>query len=633
MLQTLRGTVGSWFIKILLGLIIISFSIWGIGDIFRNRGADVTIAQVEENTLGPDQLRTMVDRELQRLQQSYGGHLNINDNPDLRQALAQNSLQQWVTEKLYIAEAGKLGLAVSDDILKQHIAKDPAFFDPTTKQFSATAFRSLLQQNNLTEAQYIALVRRDLINAQLAWVLGGNIPVPTAMQKLQFQYDNEKRDAQVMEIPYSQFNRFAKLLGKERIGNPTDAELRALIDANQAEFSTPEYRDLTVVWLNPNKVATSIKISPDEIKAAYDADKTSYTKPERRNLIQAVFSDEAAAKKARALIDSDNISLAKAANAIAKLTVVPLDNVQKTDLPNSLQDGIFRLKADEISQPLKSELGWHVVQLVAVTPEKTKTLAEVEGELRQKLALAKANKDMIKLSDQLQDALAGGQDLKAIAASMPVTISSVNGITRAGEDNNGKMIALPLPKSTDTLLTVAFNTDSGKISPVTDAQEGGLFAVKVNAVTPPALRDFAAVKTKALRRFQEQDMAAHAGLITDKIKELVKGGKTMEQIADSYGLSTKTVTAIARDGKGAGPIGQALFAVPKGDVTNTVDGMNLLVGKITAIHSSTSKPDGLAVISSSLRREIASDISQQLRAAFTQRFDVTVNDSALENLF
>jgi len=192
---------------------------------------------------------------------------------------------------------------------------------------------------------------------------------------------------------------------------------------------------------------------------------------------------------------------------------------------------------------------------------------------------------------------------------------------------------LPLPQSKDTLLTVAFNTEPGKSSAISEAKEGGLFVVKVDSVQSPELKDFATVRSQALRRFEEQDMAANAGLITAKLSESVKAGKSLAELATTYDLKTRTLSNATRDGKTGGNIAQSLFAAGKGELVNTPTADGLSVAVVTAVHAGREQTTGLAAIANTLRREIAGDISSQLQAALTQRFDVNVNQSALQSLY
>jgi peptidyl-prolyl cis-trans isomerase D len=634
MLQLLRAQVGTWVIKILLALIIISFGIWGIGDIFRNRGADVTIARVEGEALGPEQLRQMVDNEMRRFQQMYQGQAVMVDTPEIRRVMAQNAVQQWTNEKLYVAEAAKLGLSVSEAILRDKIANDPAFRDAKTKQFSPEIFRNLLQNNNLTEAQYISLIRRDMINAQLAWALGNTIPVPKSLQQLQARYEREKRDAVTADIAYAQYPKFAKLLGVEKIGQPSDAELQDFMALHKAEFSTPEFRAVDLLWLSPDKVASSIAITDAELQVAYDADPAAFAVPERRSFSQAVFSTKDEAEKAYALIQTQKISLAKAAQQTAKLDLVPLDHVTAADLPQALQP-LFTLAAGSISQPIQSDLGWHVAEVKKITPGQTRSFATVKNELRQKLAQERASAELFKLSDQLQDGLAAGQSFAELAKTLPVEVKSLGLIARDGTNREGKKIALPIEKSRDNFLTVAFNTEAGKTGGLTEAVEGGFFTLQVQEAIPAELKSFAAVREQVRTKWENEDRQNTGQKIAEKLAQAIDGGQNLVALAKEYGFATRTLNNIARDGAVGGAIGKDVMTAPKGKLVHLINDRGITLAVATKIHPAPANInlDGQIGIANTLRQEFAADISTQLNQALQQRFDVTINHQALENLY
>ncbi|TAH32759.1 MAG: hypothetical protein EYC62_08460 [Alphaproteobacteria bacterium] len=630
MLQFLRSKASSIVVKALFVVLILSFAIWGIGDIFRGRGSDTTIARVEENNLSPEQLRSMVDRYFQAYKQMTNS--GIADNPQIRAAVAQSNIQQWITEKLFIEEATSMGLAVSDEALKRQIAQDRSFEDETTHKFSAQKFRTILQANGWTESQYLAMLRRRAVTSQLGYALADNIYLPEALHKAMFQFDNETRDMALADIPYAKYGQFAKLLGKDKIGQPSDTDLNQFIEANKEDFSTPEYRKLSVLVLNPENIAKDIKISEEELKQAYESHKSEYDLPEFRTLRQALFTSKENADKAYAAITKDKKSLETAAKANNGNTI-DLGSMRRQDLPTELQGPAFDAKQGQAAAPVQTKLGWHIVVTEKITPAKTKSFAEVKSELAQKLALEQSSERLYKLSDTLQDEIAGGASFAEISKKIPAEIVTVSSIDREGRDAQGKINNFVTKKNFSKLLTVAFSTDAGKNSGLTEADEGGFYVVHVDEVTPSRLKALTEVREKALKSWQAQDMEKTGQEIYVKLSDQFRNGKTLNDIAKAYGLSTREIKGATRTGSVGDKAAKAIFAVDKSQLARVPSQNGLTIAQLTAVHPTKEKMEGEMALAMQLKKELSQDISDQLQSALRQRFTVHVNEKALETLY
>lgn len=633
MLQFMRNQASSWVVKFLMILLVISFGIWGIGDMFRSRAEGNNVVTVGDSSLSAGQLRAMVDQQFQQFRERYK-NAEIADNPALRTALAQNSLQQWVSEKLYLQEATHLGLAVSDDILRRRIAENPLFADEKTHKFSPIKFRSILQANNLTESQYLTLVRHEIVNSQLAYALAGSLYPPKILQQATFDYNNELRDAAVLEIPYGKYPAFAKLLGKDKIGSPSEDDLTRYLEDHKDQFSTAEYRKLTILTLSPADVAKNEKISDAELQQAFEAHKAEYDVPEKRDIQQAVLKTEAEAKAVYDAVSSGKESFEAAAKK-QKAAPVDLNKIAQGDLPQAeLAKAAFALKTGEYSKPVQSTLGWHVLHAKKIYPAQHKTLAEVRGDLEKKLAAEKSSDRIYKLSDTLQDEIAGGGKLEDAAKKVSGHIEKTVYIDRNGKDQTGKNAALPLGKSQDTLLKVAFSTDPGRNSGLTEATEGGFFVVRVDETIPSRLRSLKEARGEVLSAWQKTDQEKTGALIGAKLAEEIRNGKKIDELSRTYGIAPRQLSKFGREGESANSAyARGLSAVGKGQAATLPFKDGIAVGVVTASYPTTKKMDGEIGIQALLKREMSQDIAQQFQDALRERFDVEVNQKALSTLY
>ncbi len=634
MLQLLRKSAGSWIVKGLLVLLALSFAVWGIGDIFRSQGAGTTVASIGRSNLSAEQLRSIVDQEIRSFKARLGDRGDIADTPEVRKAYAYNSVSKWISQKLYLAEAADLGLLVPDSAIRDLIAQNPIFQDDTTKKFSAERFRSILQSSNLSEAQYVALLREEMVYTQLAYAMNGGMEPPEALMKLQFHYENARLTADILNVPSAKFASFGKSLNRPNMGNPSDADLKAHYEANIESYAIPEMRSLKVLTLSPEKAAQNVKLTEADLQKHYEDHKAEYAIPERRDLRQAVFDSEEKAKDAAAkLKESKSREDTIKQN---KYDFIKLADSEKVSLPEEIADAAFQLPKGGVSGPLQSTLGWHVVIVDDIRAARTQSFAEVKGSLERNLKDSKSQQKLESLSDQLQDEIASGTGIEAIAKKLPVDVAAVPFIDRNGYDASGKIVKLPTVQSSVELLNVAFNTSQGKFGGLTERKEGGYFVVFVDKVAPKKYKEFAGMKAQVRKDWLDQDAQKSSSDIGQYILALANGGKSLSDIAKMHGLNLRSVSDIARD-SGQLEKGQAasLFNGKPGKplILPAEDGVSVAVVQSNRLPKDKNFADYKIGVVSVLKREISQDIAAQFQAALQERHKVRINQGALDQLY
>ena len=214
MLQAIRSKAGSVAVKGLFGLLIVTFGIWGIGDIFRNRGnPDTVVATVGGQSIDANALQTAVQPALERLSTQFGSAV------DLRQAkqmgVIDDVLGQLVDRSLLDQEAARLQLAISDDVVRAAILADPAF-KGANGVFDRGAFNELLAANKMTEPQYVERLRQQIPRQDLLLAVTAGVRAPPPVIERIYRYRNENRIADIVALP---------ITGAGDVGQPTEASL------------------------------------------------------------------------------------------------------------------------------------------------------------------------------------------------------------------------------------------------------------------------------------------------------------------------------------------------------------------------------------------------------------------------
>src|SRR4051794_3001414 len=192
-----NSPVGKIIASLLFCVLIGSFAIWGIGDIFRT-AAPTVVAQIGSTQISVEQFRTAYNRELQRLGRQYRTNLTADQARSL--GIDQSVLSRLVTEAVLDERARAIGLNVSDQLVVRSAMDDPAFQGPSG-QFDHTRFEQLLRDNGFSEGMYVHDQRAAMARIELVEGLTGALPVPLAAREALHRYSNERRSASYLVLP------------------------------------------------------------------------------------------------------------------------------------------------------------------------------------------------------------------------------------------------------------------------------------------------------------------------------------------------------------------------------------------------------------------------------------------------
>src|SRR4029450_5264964 len=280
MLRGLRKASSNWLGKAVMaavvGFLVISFAIWGIGDIFRGFGRS-TVAKIGRTEVTIEQFRTLYNDRLQQYSRQLGRPISADRARPT--GLDRLVTGQIFSEILLDERARALGLALSDSDVAKLITNDPAFRGPNG-QFDRFRFEQIIRNAGYTEARFVAEQRRQMLRRELAGTIASGLSAPKALVEAQNRYENEQR-----AIEYVLLDR--ALAGE--IPSPPPEALAKYFEDRKILFRTPEYRKLVLVSLIPSEQARWIEISDADLKRAYEERRTRYVTAERRHIIQIDF--------------------------------------------------------------------------------------------------------------------------------------------------------------------------------------------------------------------------------------------------------------------------------------------------------------------------------------------------------
>jgi peptidyl-prolyl cis-trans isomerase D len=629
MLQFLRGTVGSWVVKILFILLIISFGIWGIGDMFRKGGGSSAVASVGPVEIGRVELDHEFRRQMERLRPMLGGSLTAEQARQF--GLLDQALSGLIQRSLYDLAASDLGLVIGTGVVRQHIAQEPAFRNQAGR-FDAGQFHRVLQANNLTEAGYSAVMRRDIARGLLAQAVSGGAVAPKPVVDELYRWREEKRTADIVTLPHA---------GISDIGTPDDAGLVRWYEDHAVRFTAPEYRTVTLAQLSLDDMARDVNVADEQLRAAFDERASEFQAPERRTLDTVVVADEG---KAKALAQAARQAggLAKAAKAAGE-QVLPLDRVTRDELPE-IGDAAFALPAGGISDPLPSGLGWHIVGVTAVEPATTRTFDDVRDELLTTLRRDKAADQLFQVSGRLDDTLASGASLDEAAQKHGLRMTRLDMVDASGQKPDGTPATGV--KALAEVVKVAFATAAGTTSRMTESAGGDLFALRVDKVVAPAVRPLADVRADAIAGWQDEQRATRAAALAEDIATRLRASPAVDvpdAIAGSgaakAGVSSAITTPFTRQGQtvsGLTPelVGK-LFAAKAGEVVTGSSGKAEVVARVREIVPADPAAAGAATatLANSVAQGVGADLLAEYGQALQQTHPVMIYRQRIEQMY
>lgn len=627
MLQAIKGKTGTWVLRIFAVLLIISFGAWGINDMIIGGGLPTEVAQVGSTKITATEFNERFRQEMNRLRSILGQPLNSAQARQL--GIADNALNGLINRRVLALEADDLGILVGDDQVKQAILKEASFRN-TLGEFDKVIYQQALARNGLNEARFVAGLRGDLIQSHLTGIITAGATPPRYLADQLYKYRNEKRIAELVLIPRASAAAPPK---------PTDAQLREFHKKNAAIFTAPELRDVSTIYLDPAKQAAELEPSEDRLRDEYESRLSTMSVPERRQIRQILARDE---KTARRVVDrlKGGAKFADVARGETgqKADATSLGLLQFNDLPKDLAEVAFKLPENGTSEAVETAFGWHILLVEKIEPGKTPTFEETREALSEDVAREMAVDILVKLANTLEDALAGGADLKEAGATLNFPVGRFTGIDVSGKNIDGAPVK-NLPNSAQ-FLESAFATELGRTSDLVETAEGGYFILHVDRIREPELKPFEKVRADVARSWKINHRDEAAKKRANKILDQVKAGASLQSIAKKAGLTVAVSKEFTRftqpRGSNISPtLAAELFRARRGGAAMARTQTGYAVAQLKDIRMASPGADkkGIDELRDQLASAIGADIRSQFNTALKSLHPVSIDRGAIDRLF
>lgn len=612
------------FGMILIGMLVISFAVWGVADIFTGYGSQTLIRVGDTELNSQDYMRAQQD-VLRAMSAQAGRSLSLQEARAL--GLDSRVLERLIGGAAVDTHARHLHLDISDAALLEEIMKDPAFQDPAGG-FSPLAFQQALNSINMNEQGYLASLRERNLRRQILTTVGKVVNSPDVLISALNTYNGETRMLRYVLVPQS---------AAGAIPDPSEEDLKRYYDNHHSKFTQPEFRKLGVLAVTPETVKDQVQITESDLKAAYEANKNQLGKPERRHLQQIAFPDAAAANAAYQKIQSGTDFVALAKEQGLSETDIDLGTVSRSELADpTIAETAFKLEQNKVSEPVTGKLGSTVLlRVTAIEPGKTPTYEEAKADLEKKLLKERASGAIFDVHDKIEDELASGASLSEIAGKLKLSYQTIDQVDRQGRKPDGSTVTLPAQKE---VLNAAFATDTGVENDPIDAKDEGVIWYEVLGVVPEQLKPFDQVKDEVTKDWRTDELRSRLAKYAQDLVNSLSGGKTLEDVAKELNVEVLTSDPLKRDSITINVLPAAVaqaFTLPEKGYGSAPSGVE--EGRIVFQVDKVTPPAPLEATASErlkqqLRLLISEDAIAEYFSALENRYGVSVNDQALAKL-
>ncbi|HID9393674.1 TPA: peptidylprolyl isomerase [Serratia marcescens] len=563
MMDNLRAAANHVVLKIILALIILSFVLTGVGNYLIGGSGDYA-AKVNGQTIERAQLEQAFQSERSRMQQQLGDQFSaLAGNEGYMQQMRRQVLSQLIDNMLLDQYAKKLGLAVSDDQIKDAIRKAPYF--QTNGQFDNAKYLDLIGRMGYTADNFAQSMRQQLVNQQVIQAFGESGFVLPSESQAMAALVLQERDVRLATIDLK------ALQAKQSAG---DDELKAYYDQNKNSFIAPEQVKVSYIPLDAASMQDKVKVSEEDISAYYDQHKSSYGQPERKNYSVIQLKTEAEANAAldelKKGADFATLAKEKSTDIISRRTGGELGWLEPETTADELKQANLTEKG-QLSGVVKSSVGFLIVRLNDIEPEKLKPLSDVHDAIAKQVQQEKAVDAYYALQQKVSEAATGdNESLASAEEAAGVKAAQSDWFTR---DNIPAALNFkPVVQAIFDGSLIGENGAPGSNSDVITVDGDRAFVVRVSGHKPEGIEPFDQVKDRVAELVKRNKALQAAKLQGEKLLVELKQGKGDEAMK-AAGLSFGAVQKMARAPEDSQLV-ESVFALPHPQDGKPVYGMS-----------------------------------------------------------
>jgi peptidyl-prolyl cis-trans isomerase D len=626
------------WLKWSLGLVVVTFIWLYVPDFLAPPRGGVrsteVVAEIEGRRITAGDFRRVYYEQVQAYRTAYGG--NLSDEMLRQLGLDQRLLQQMIDEEAALAEAARLGVAVSDAELRERILTLPAFQE-NGHFIGDERYRQLLQLQRppMSPAEFEARLRRSLTVEKLRAALTEWIAVTDEDVDREFRRRNEKVKLALVALSADAFRQGVTV---------DDAEVTAAFEGHREKYRVPEKRRIRYALVDLQALRDKVRVAPDEVERYYEDNRDQYSSPEQVHAAHILFKtegkDEAAVRKtadavlAKAKAGADFAALARqySDDEASRDKGGDLDFFGRGAMVPEFEQVAFSLPPGSISDLVKTQYGFHIVKVIDKRPAVTKSLEEVRGQIEDQIKWERAQAQARRLAENAASAIKRPADLERVAKSRGLKLAE-SGYFQRDEPIAGIGFAPEVG-------AWAFQLGPDEVSPPIRTPQGFVILVvtgrqdshlpKLDEVKERVREDVVVRKALEAARQKAARLAEEAKRTGDLARAAKAAGATVETTADLVTRGT------ALPGVGISPaVDRVAFSLAPGTVSEPILTETAAV-VVQVLERKDVTATELAAGRESLRQELLADRRNRFFSAYMtkakQRMRIEINRAALQQI-
>ena len=606
--------------SVVMGVLILSFAVWGIADIFKGFGQS-SLAKVGGTEISTEQFRQIYTDKLQQLSRSFGRPLTMEQARAF--GLDRQVLQQTIADAALDEEARRMGLGQSEAETMRIIYNDPNF-KGLSGAFEPARFQATIRQFGYSEQRYLAEQRRVGLRRQIAGTISAGLEPPKLLVDALTRFQTEQRSIDYVKLDAAQAG---------QIDPPSPETLAAYFDDHKTQFRAPEYRKLSFVVINPEEIGKWSEVSDEDARKIFEQRRDKLGTPEKREVSQMAFpnTEEALAARGRITGGLSFDDLAKERNL--NLSDVDLGLIAKSAIIDpAIADAAFSLPSGEVSQPVQGRFGVALVKIGKIEPGVTPSYESLAAQVKKQLATERARAKVAEIQNKMEDERGGGANVVEASQKLGLTAVTIDAVDRSGRLPNGQPVT-NIPRGLD-VVSQAFNSDVGVDNdPI---QFGGGFVwYDVLTITPSRERNLDELRDQVEAKWREDQISSKLRAKATEIVQRLEQGGTLAAEAASIGSKVETATGFRRDASPSGissAVVTAAFRTAKDGVGQTAGagGSEWIAFRVTdvSVPPVDTAADDLKKLKDTLQRGLTDEQVAQYVTKIESEIGTSINQSA-----
>jgi len=545
MLSFIRDRAQGWIAWVIVGLLIVPFALWGVNEYVGN-GGKLVAATVNGTEIGQREFQQAFYDQRGRMQQMLGGQYDAQlFDPQIKQRV----INELVDRELLLQNADDMGFRVSDQAVVATIQSIDAFRENGV--FSASLYQQQLQTQGQSPTAFERRVKRIMTAGQLPDGLASSVFVTDAELDAVIKLEKQQRDFQYFVLNASQFQ-------DESLAD--DAAIKDYYEQHVDRFLTAEKVRVEYVELSAAALKSDEEPSEEELREFYDANQGQFSVAEERQASHILIqleegADEAAVTAARKKAE-DLVTRLKAGESFESLAKENSDDPGSAEMGGDLgyfgrglmepdfEEVAFSLKLGEVSEPVLTPFGYHIIKVTGIREKETKPFADVRDEILAQFQNDAAERAYFELAEKLTNqAYEMPDSLSETADELGLELKQSPFFERRGGTGvfaNPRVVAAAY---SDDVLKQGFNSEPIEID------ENHVLVLRLLDHQKADRRPLSEVKAQVKQSLIQEKAREAVKAAGEKALQQLEAGESAETVSKALSVDWKDVGAVTRDVK------------------------------------------------------------------------------------